>query len=111
MSITSEFGLTCYLKESADSTPPEVEPDLWKVEADCSCEFFTEKEAVERSRSLGFKITEYFSKPAPPSPKAEYSADGEPLNLRAAARDVAGLFTHSTCDEIDNLRKFLDEDK
>lgn len=102
--------------ENVNDNPPEVEPVAWKYESfDGDCWYLPQPPLPDNN----LKVTPLYTHPSPQSPKAEYSATGEPLNLRAAARDAAKMLSEYEQivpdvselgkKTIANLRKFLGE--
>jgi hypothetical protein len=127
--VTSEpsiFEIMEFLQEHEDSlraaiTPPEVEPVFAAIDYKTQEYAYirTSKRDVEswitlqhQSRDdVTYFLVELFT--SPPSPKASWDADGNPLNLKAAARDALNLITEHNAKwkskVIKSLREFLGE--
>ena len=95
---------------SAAPTQPEVEP-VGEVQ---SIRGF---HAVVAMSAFGVFAAGDLLYTSPPSPKAEWSADGEPMNLRAAAEDLSKQLEwvyangwENLRGKLDTLRKFLGEE-
>jgi hypothetical protein len=101
---------------TAAPTPPEVEPVAWKITWPEGTHGATNKVGlvcdhallVEARKAQGAIITPLYT--SPPSPKASWDAEGNPLNLEAAARDLVDKWNSHCLGHkyfIENLRKFL----
>jgi hypothetical protein len=108
-------------------TPPEVEPIFLTRGPGHASYLHIDSYSVGYYKRMGWAVwvatpvdlevakasgDVYARHTTPPSPKAEYSASGEPLNLQAAAENaVSFLLTGypESLPVITNLRKFLGE--
>lgn len=108
-------GWNCHLFTSVPRvapTPPEVEP-VAHVYYEMHHGHEVRKALLFRAGAeLPDRTLLYTS---PPSPKADWDEDGNPLNLEAAARDCIDLWDSNedglVDEHIENLRKFLLEGK
>lgn len=86
---------------------PEVEPVAWLTPGGdvTRSKLYAEQQSILSEESPVPLFT------SPPSPKAEWDAEGNPLNLEAAARDM-DIYYHPTMSPIliENLRKFLKDE-
>lgn len=96
---------------SAAPTPPEVEPVGFVSSTDIFAESRSITTTIWPRKTSAYDTAIYTS---PPSPKAEWDAEGNPLNLRAAAEGVVKYgeeyyLTPILRRLVNNLRKFLGE--
>jgi hypothetical protein len=99
---------------SAAPTPPEVEPVARRVVNGLTeaLGFIDSYEIPDARRRIEEAINT-IENTSPPSPKAEWDAEGNPLNLEAAARDALKCSDETDCiglqNALENLREFLGE--
>jgi hypothetical protein len=104
---------------SAAPTPPEVEPVAWMYTSSKGTDLLRHRMSDLEKQLCPDDMREIPLFTCPPSPKADWDAEGNPMNLQAAADKVVESFDkagevkipYGLLRDIEALRKFRDKSK